>query len=125
AGQGAARGVFGGGLSGVAFSRDVGMLSRVTQGCQPVAAFARITRAQDNVVLELDGEPALDVLLRTLGITLEGDPQPALRALRATLAGLVDEGARPTGRTGHFGTDVRVRHLVGLDPMRQGVALAD
>ncbi|MGV2589881.1 UNVERIFIED_CONTAM: FIST C-terminal domain-containing protein, partial [Salmonella enterica] len=57
--------------------------------------------------------------------TLEGDPQPALRALRATLAGLVDEGARPTGRTGHFGTDVRVRHLVGLDPMRQGVALAD
>ncbi len=125
AGQGAARGVFGGGLSGVAFSRDVGMLSRVTQGCQPVAPFARITRAQDNVVLELDGEPALDVLLRTLGITLEGDPQPALRALRATLAGLVDEGARPTGRTGHFGTDVRVRHLVGLDPMRQGVALAD
>ncbi|WP_375575136.1 FIST signal transduction protein [Paracidovorax oryzae] len=125
AGQGAARGVFGGGLSGVAFGSGVGMLSRVTQGCQPVGPFAQITRAQDNVVLALDGEPALDVLLGTLGITLEGDPQPALRALRATLAGLVDEGSQPMGRTGHFGTDVRVRHLVGLDPMRHGVALAD
>ncbi|MDA8456031.1 FIST C-terminal domain-containing protein [Acidovorax sp. GBBC 3334] len=125
AGQGAARGVFGGGLSGVAFGRGVGLLSRVTQGCQPVGPFAQITGAQDNVVLELDGEPALDVLLRTLGVTLDGDPQPALRALRATLAGLVDAGAQPMGRTGHFGTDVRVRHLVGLDPMRQGVALAD
>ena len=36
AGQGAAGGVFAGGLSGVAFGADVPLLSRVTQGCQPV-----------------------------------------------------------------------------------------
>jgi small ligand-binding sensory domain FIST len=28
-------------------------------------------------------------------------------------------------RTGNFGSDVLVRHIIGLDPSRQGVALAD
>jgi small ligand-binding sensory domain FIST len=127
AGQGAASGVFDGGLSGVAFGAGVAILSRVTQGCQPVGALHTITEAQDNVVLELDGEPALDVLLDTLGVSLDGDPQPALRKVRATLAGLVSAGEQPQGqrRTGHFGTDTRVRHIVGLDGARRGVALAD
>ena len=127
AGQGAAGGVFDGGLSGVAFGPGVALLSRVTQGCQPVGALHTVTAAQDNVVLELDGEPALDVLLDTLEVSLDGDPQPALRKVRATLAGLVDAGEQPHGaqRTGHFGTDTRVRHIVGLDGTRRGVALAD
>jgi len=125
AGQGAARGVFDGGLSGVAFGAGVRLLSRVTQGCQPVGPLATITAAQDNVVLELNHEPALDVLLDTLQVSLDGDPQPALQRVRATLAGLVDAGTEPTGRAGHFGTDVRVRHIVGLDATRRGVALAD
>ena len=125
AGQGAARGVFDGGLSGVAFGPGVQMLSRVTQGCQPIGPLATITAAQDNVVLELDHQPALDVLLGTLQVSLDGDPQPALQRVRATLAGLVDPGTQPTGRAGHFGTDVRVRHIVGLDATRRGVALAD
>ena len=127
AGQGAASGVFDGGLSGVAFGAGVALLSRVTQGCQPVGATHTVTAAQDNVVLQLDGEPALDVLLHTLGVTLDGDPQPALRKVRATLAGLVDAGRQSESqrRTGHFGTDTRVRHIVGLDGARRGVALAD
>lgn len=127
AGQGAAGGVFDGGLSGVAFGAGVALVSRVTQGCQPVGALRTITDAQENVVLQLDGEPALDVLLETLDVTLDGDPQPALRKVRATLAGLVSAGEQPQGqrRTGHFGTDTRVRHIVGLDGARRGVALAD
>lgn len=133
AGQGGASGVFGGGLSGVAFDAGVALLSRVTQGCQPVGALHTVTAAQDNVVLALDGEPALDVLLDTLQVSLDGgDPQPALRKVRATLAGLVDVDGRQAGEppqgqrhTGHFGTDTRVRHIVGLDGSRRGVALAD
>ena len=127
AGHGAATGVFDGGLSGVAFGAGVALVSRVTQGCQPVGPLRSVTAAQENVVLELDGEPALDVLLNTLEVTLEGDPQPALRKVRATLAGLVNAGEQPQGqrRTGHFGTDTRVRHIVGLDGSRRGVALAD
>ena len=127
AGQGGASGVFDGGLSGVAFGAEVALVSRVTQGCQPVGPLRSVTAAHENVVLQLDGEPALDVLLDTLEVSLDGDPQPALRKVRATLAGLVDAGAQPQGqqRTGHFGTDTRVRHIVGLDGARRGVALGD
>ena len=57
--------MFDGGLSGVAFGPQVPLLSRVTQGCQPVGPLHTITAANDNVVLELDHEPALDVLLDT------------------------------------------------------------
>ena len=125
AGQGAAGGVFDGGLSGVAFGAGVQLLSRVTQGCQPVGPTHRITAAKDNVVLQLDGEPALDVLLHTLDVSLDGDPQLAVQRVRTTLAGLMDADGAPEGRTGHFGTDTRVRHIIGLDGARHGVALAD
>ena len=126
--EGDALQVFDGGLSGVAFGAGVSLVSRVTQGCQPVGALHTITAAQDNVVLALDAQPALDVLLDTLQVSLDGgDPQPALRKVRATLAGLVNAGEQPQGqrRTGHFGADTRVRHILGLDGSRRGVALAD
>jgi small ligand-binding sensory domain FIST len=127
AGHGAAGGVFLGGLSGVAWGPGVHWLSRITQGCQPVGPVQRITAAQDNVVLALDGEPALDVLLRTLDVSLEGDPQIAVERVRATLAGLMDAGEEPgtCARTGHFGPDTRVRQILGLDGARHGVALAE
>jgi small ligand-binding sensory domain FIST len=122
-GQGAAGGVFRGGLSGVAFGADVALVSRVTQGCQPVAAQRVITDAQSNLIVELDGEPALDVLLRDTGISLD-QPQAAMTALRATLVGLTESGADAVGRTGNFGADVMVRHIIGLDPGRNAVAVA-
>jgi small ligand-binding sensory domain FIST len=132
AAQGAAgaaqAGVFHGGLSGVAFGAGVPLVTRVTQGCQPIGMAATITEAQDNVVLQLDGQPALDVLLDTLGVTLEGDPQPALRKVRTTLVGLTDGAQAPAAglqRTGHFGSETRVRHIVGLDGARHGIAVAD
>jgi hypothetical protein len=43
----AAGGVFSGGLSGVAFGPDVALVSRVTQGCQPVSAHAHHHRLRD------------------------------------------------------------------------------
>ena len=53
-------------------ARACALVSRVTQGCQPVAPRARASpRADGNVLLELDGEPALDVLLDDLGISLD------------------------------------------------------
>lgn len=123
-GQGAARGVFTGGLSGVAFGEGVSLVSRVTQGCRPIAAQRRITAAQGNVIFELDDQPALDVLLDDTGISLD-EPEAAMAQLRATLVGLTAEGADAIGRTGSFGPDVLVRHIIGLDPARRGVAIAE
>lgn len=151
-GQGRSSGVFHGGLSGVAFGPEVALVSRVTQGCAPLTPVGGdhvVTEAERHVVYQLDGEPALDVLMRELGVSLD-QPQQALKAVRATLAGLVapqaqaqqrglnvdDRADEPTGvhantparvidRGGLFGPDVRVRHIVGLDPQRGGVALAE
>jgi len=120
-----ADGVWRGGLSGVAFGRDVALVSRVTQGCQPVGPERLVTKAERNIVFELDGEPALPCLLRDLGLPGLDDPRRALPRLRATLAGLTDAQSARSGRRGLFGDDVRVRHLVGLDPGRHAVALAD
>ena len=130
-GHGAACGVFAGGLSGVAFVRDEsgasGLMSRVTQGCRPVSPAYTITACEANVVLALDGRPALQVLLADLGVSLD-EPRQALARVRATLVGLSepdDESpARPVRRAGQFGADVLVRHLIGLDPGREGIAIA-
>jgi len=133
-GQGAASGVFSGGLSGVAFGPGVGLLSRVTQGCLPVARMHRVTAAENHVVSTLDGEAALDVLLRDLHISLD-QPQHALAVVRATLVGLVAapdaragvgmSDATAVRQTGHFGNDVLVRHIIGLDPVQRGIAVAE
>jgi small ligand-binding sensory domain FIST len=130
-GQGAASGVFSGGLSGVAFGPEVALLSRVTQGCMPVSAVHQVTEAEHHVVISLDGDPAFDVLLRDLVISLE-QPQQALEVVRATLVGLVaapgaSQGGAGTAlrKTGNFGEDVLVRHIVGLDTGRRAVAVAE
>jgi small ligand-binding sensory domain FIST len=102
----------------------VKLMSRVTQGCQPIAPEREITQAEGHVVLQLGGEPALDVMLADLGISLS-EPQKAIAVVRSTLVGLSAAGQTGVGRTGHLGHDVRVRHIIGLDPLRHGVAIAE
>lgn len=123
-GHGAAGGVFSGGMSGVVFGEGVRLVSRVTQGCQPISRERTITASDGNLLLKLDGEPALDVLLAELSVSLEF-PQKAVEAVRETLVGLVDAGSDGIRRTGDLGSDVLVRHIIGLDPTRRGVAIAD
>jgi small ligand-binding sensory domain FIST len=109
----------------------VALLSRVTQGCEPLTTAAgkksparTVTACEGNVVTELNGAPALDVLLQDLGVSLE-QPREALDKLRNTLVGLTDAGAHAITPVGNFGADTRVRHIIGLDPVRKGVAVAD
>ena len=120
-----ADGVWQGGLSGVAFTQDVPLFSRVTQGCQPVGPTREVTACDRNVVLELDGRPALPYLLADIGIASLDDPRQALPRLRSTLVGITDGGDTALSRGGQFGADTRVRHVVGLDPARQALAVAE
>lgn len=121
-----ADGVWEGGLSGVAFDAEVALVSRVTQGCQPVGPVRQITAAENNAIATLDGQPALDCLLADLGLAGR-EPRDALPQIRRTLVGLSDPAERSAAavRPGAFGPDTRVRHLVGLDPARRGIAIAD
>jgi len=114
-----------GGLSGVAFDASVGLVSRVTQGCQPVGPARTVTRAEHNLVLSLDDQDALPLLLADLDIRTHTAPREVMPRLQGTLVGLSDADEALLSRGGQFGADTRVRHLVGLDPARAAVAVAD
>jgi len=117
--------VFTGGLSGVAFDQNVQLISRVTQGCCPISKSRKVTKFDGHVVLSLDGRPALEVLLEDLDMTLDSPRTLLLKRIRETLVGLTDLTAEALKKTGGLSDDVRVRHIIGLDTLRKGVAVAE
>ncbi len=103
-----------GGLSGVAFSDAVTVATRLTQGCAPMGAAYEITGAQNNIVVELDGRPALEVLRADAGIVANED--------LAQLSGQIFVGLSvPGSDTGEF----VVRNLIGIDPGNKLIAIGD
>ncbi len=116
-------------MSGVAFDGSVRLLSRVTQGCSPLAPEHIVTEASENYVHLLDDEPALDVLLRDLNveesIRESRDPEKLLAALsgqrlaNGLLVGLSDS---MQDRNMGFG-DYLVRNLIGIDPENRLIAI--
>jgi small ligand-binding sensory domain FIST len=120
-----ADGVFTGGLSGVLFGPEVGLISRVTQGCQPIGPVRTITQAEHNLVLTLDGKPALDCVLQDLGLDRDLPIDALSQALSTTLVGLSVGAEDVPKRPGKFGADTLVRHLVGVDLQHRVLAIAD
>jgi len=120
-----ADGVFTGGVSGVLFGPEVGLISRVTQGCQPIGPVRTITEAEHNLVVTLDGKPALDCVLQDLGLDRDLSFDALSQALSTTLAGLSTRAEDVPKWPGKFGADTLVRHLVGLDPQDRILAIAD
>ncbi|HET6718523.1 MAG TPA: FIST N-terminal domain-containing protein, partial [Rhodocyclaceae bacterium] len=120
-----ADGVFTGGLSGVLFGPEVGLISRVTQGCQPIGPARTVTKAEDNFVLTLDGRPALDCALQDLGLRGEVPAQEMAQALSTTLVGLRRGSEDLPQARGTFGAETLVRHLLGVDPRHRVLAIAE
>ena len=56
-----------GGLSGVLMNADVPTTIGITQGCSPIGPARQITKAIGNIILEIDGRPALDVFRSDIG----------------------------------------------------------
>lgn len=115
----------GGGLSGIAFSSEVGIVSRVTQGCQPIGPRRLVTRVQHNAVVSLDGRSALDCAFQDLGLPPDIALEPALARLSNTLVGLRSSEDMEIVAPAAFGADMLVRHIVGVDPRAGVVAIAD
>jgi small ligand-binding sensory domain FIST len=101
-------------ISGVAFADTVTVATRLTQGCTPIGPKHMITAAQRNVLLTLDGRPALEVLKEDIG---EERAESLNRIGGSVFVGLPIPGS-DTG-------DYLVRHLVGLDPANQLVAIGE
>jgi small ligand-binding sensory domain FIST len=121
-----------GGLSGVVFSSEIDLRSRVTQGCAPLAGEHVVSGCSSNLIRSLDGQPALDVLLSDLGVddrlraSRDGDSLmralPAERLREGLFVALAPSLAAGERRIG-FG-DYLVRNLVGIDPHNRLLAVA-
>ncbi|MBK1647171.1 FIST signal transduction protein [Rhabdochromatium marinum] len=104
----------GGGLSGVVLSDAVAVQTGLSQGCSPIGPQRRITEAQRNVIMQLDGRPALDVLKSDIG--------PELARDLSQIGGRVFAGLPIRGSdTG----DYLVRNLVGIDSSKRLLAIAE
>jgi small ligand-binding sensory domain FIST len=97
-----------GGAVGVRFS-GLDVLPCVSQGAAPVGPELTITAAEDNVIHELAGVPALEKLRQVLG-ALDGRERELVA--RGVLVGLVIDGGRPEYGRGDF----LVRGVLGADP---------
>jgi len=93
-----------GGVSGAFFASGVGVATGLSQGCSPIGPAHEITDAEENIVKELDGKPALDVLSAEVGEVLA-------RQLHR-VAGYIHV-ALPI--EGSDMADYLVRNLVGID----------
>lgn len=109
-----ARDVVEGGVSGVVLAREVAVVSGLSQGCSPIGPPRTITACDRNVVFEIDGRPALDVLKQDLGDVL---------ARRLERIGGYIHAALPVA--GSDTGDYLVRNLVGIDPDRGWIAIGD
>ena len=104
-----------GGLSGAMFSLEkVPAQVALTQGCSPISGSHRITAADKNLLIELDGRPALDVFKEDIGDVLARDLQRAAGYIFAAL---------PVA--GSDTVDYLVRNLVGLDAETGILAIGD
>ncbi len=118
-------GIFTGGMSGVAFDESVKIITRVTQGCYPVSKPRQITSCEGHIILTLDGKPALDVLLEDLKASLKEPRDGLIKKVKATLVALTDPSLVITKKTGGLQDHALVRHIIGLDTQRRGVAVAE
>lgn len=109
-----ADGIVEGGLSGVSFSDAVTVATRLTQGCTPIGPKHGITACQRNVIVSLDGQPALEVFKEDIGAALARDLN---RVGGNIFAGLPIPGS-DTG-------DYLVRNLVGIDTTHKLVAIGE
>lgn len=109
-------GVVRSGAVGVALSGDVRVDTVVAQGCRPIGEPMFVTAADRNLVRQLDGKPAFEVL-RDLVNTLE--PRDLALARHSLFAGLVMRRHRESYGKGDF----LIRNLIGLDPESGVVAV--
>ena len=96
------------GIAGLLLAPDIAVATGLTQGCMPIGPVHRIDEARDNVVMAIDGRPALNVFYEDIGPELAKDPR--------RLGGVIFAGLPVAGSdTG----DYLVRNLMAIDP-RQG-----
>ncbi|WP_184968114.1 FIST signal transduction protein [Nonomuraea endophytica] len=106
------------GAIGVLISGQVNVSTVVSQGCRPIGPTMVVTRAEENLLLELAGQPALARLEDIVSDLDEDDRDLVASGLQIGLA--MDEYAER-----HERGDFLIRGVLGIDPDREAVAIGD
>ena len=103
---------------GLTMSGPIDIECIVSQGCRPIGSHHRVTKVDRNVVLELGGKPALDVLHELAKNANQHERQLLEGGLM--LGGVINE------HKSHFGRgDFLVRSVLGIDQKRKGIAAGE
>lgn len=107
-----------GGLVGVSLRGAIRVDTAVSPACRPVGPHVVITRARRNLILELGGRPALQVVRQVL----EGMPQDQRDRVRQGLfiGRVADEHRERFGRG-----DYLIRQVVGVEEASEAIAVSD
>ncbi|MFD1545489.1 FIST signal transduction protein [Nonomuraea guangzhouensis] len=106
------------GAIGVLLSGAVQVSTVVSQGCRPIGPTMVVTRSEDNLLLELAGQPALARLEDIVSELDEDDRELVAAGLQIGVA--MDEYAER-----HERGDFLIRGVIGIDPEREAVAIGD
>lgn len=106
------------GLCGLALSGSFDSSIDITQGCQPVTEPMAITKAEGNLIFEIDNRPAFEVFAQVIKGPLLNDLR---RALAFVFAGLPADPQKNSVAPG----DYLVRNIVGLDPPKGILAVGE
>ena len=97
------------GAVGLALSGNIQVETIVAQGCRPVGRTFRVSNCKNNVLLELDGKPAVQALYEVLEAMSPKDQQLAKYSL---FLGVVMDEFKETFSPGDF----LIRNILGLEP---------
>ena len=102
-------------LSGVALSpAALEVTTALSQGCTPLGKIRTVTRGQENILIELDGRPALDAFIEDIGEELAAD----LRGVGGLIFAALPVAGSDTA-------DYTVRNLMAIDPANRVIAIAE
>lgn len=109
---------FDGGAVGLVLGGDIAIDTVVAQGCRPIGETMQVTGCRGNLLFEIDGEPALQVLQELVADLDERDQRLARTAL---FVGVLMDEFREQHQVGDF----LIRNLIGVDPQRGAIAVGE
>ncbi|MFD0886648.1 FIST N-terminal domain-containing protein [Streptosporangium algeriense] len=106
------------GAVGVLLGGAVEVRTVVSQGCRPIGPTMAVTGVEENLLLELAGQPALARLEEVVSALDEDERELVASGLQIGVA--MDEYAER-----HEHGDFLIRGVLGIDPEREAVAIGD
>ena len=115
-----------GSVVAIGFAGTLGLQTMVTQGCRPVAgSLCRVTACRQNIITELDGKPALQVLSK---LANQASPRDQKQISSELLCGILAK-SRATDSDNddddddNNNLDFLSRQIIGFVPSAQGIAI--